>query len=85
MARFTGGGTFAPMAASAFCGQCGTEQYGASRGFAEDSEGLIPHDAASSGPQFHISRGVAGDSVPTVAEVRDDRWGHGYSDPRTMG
>jgi hypothetical protein len=25
------------------------------------------------------------DSVQAVAEVRDDRWGHGYSDPRTMG
>ena len=61
------------------------EQYGASRGVAESAEGLIPHDAASSGPQFHISRGVVGDSVQAVAEVRDDRWGHGYSDPCTMG
>jgi hypothetical protein len=64
-----------PMAASAFCGQCGAEQYGASRGVPEDPEGLIPHDATSSGLPFHISRRVAGDSVPAVAEVRDDRWG----------
>jgi hypothetical protein len=44
-------------------------------GVAEDPEGLIPHDATSSGLPFRISRGVAGDSVPAVAEVRDDRWG----------
>ena len=39
------------------------------RGFVEDSEGLIPHDAASSDPQFRFSRGVASDPVVTAAEA----------------
>jgi hypothetical protein len=56
---------------------------GRAGGVCRGLRGSYPPQRGKLGAQFHISHGVAGDSVPAVAEVRGDRWGRGCSDPRT--